>query len=343
MPSIGDASAIVGVNAASRLSGTAKAGAWEHGDGHGRRRSGLRGDTVEQVRADRGRRRAHLARVGVAVACALVLAGCVTASGGGGDRSSSSDGDGSSAAPALDGLPPERDEGAPSKAAPNGLPPERDEGSGAQPNGLPSEPDPGEDDEQARATADCREIVAMDWKITPGHVDLTREAISAAFPPVPTPGVPEAKVSDFVHWPNTQAYLDLIERSADEREVLAELMPNLGFRGGVDVTYLTRPNEHWVRVLRFANGPYALRFARHVLNRICEEVEFATPLDGDDDGPTRGVIVGRPDGSQETTFILGDSMVRLGVCECIAHQDPGVLEQWHDLVVDRYGEGPPTA
>jgi hypothetical protein len=293
------------------------------------------GETVEQVRPDHGRRRARLVRVGATLACTIALAGC-TASGGEGSASSG-DG-GSSDAPAPDGLPPDRADRPASRPDPNGLPPER-----TVPNEIPATPSDDEDGDAEPGpdgddpTASCLDLARQDWAVGKTDSDIVDLAEHGKLPRVRPDLAP--RVTNASRWRTTEALADVSNLegleggSAAKRAERLRLLQSLGYHDGIEADYLRVPDEHWAMAFRFRDAEAAHAYAIVMLGGVCQEAQDVRELHSPD-GLLSGIEMMNGNGGVRAVFIVGDAVVNLGMCDCLANQSYDLMDQWQAAVVD---------
>jgi hypothetical protein len=184
----------------------------------------------------------------------------------------------------------------------------------------------------------CMRAGGLPWEVVPTTADIVDLATRAALPAISST-VPRAEVTGVAPFPTPEAWAAASTLPAEARPGAVESMRDRGFHGGVRASYLSVPVLHNVEVLRFEDGVEAANALRDKLAYKCEEASLARPMSGSATG-VAGLVLGHENGSARAFFVMGDALVTLSVCGCMAGDEAVIVERWHDAIVSQLTSSP---
>lgn len=158
---------------------------------------------------------------------------------------------------------------------------------------------------------------------------------------LPVRGLATRKISDLGLLKTPDDYVASAVLADPEARIA--LMERDGFRGGINVGFVSGPDHYGAIILRFRNGAAAKDYFKGHLADICTLAVSLSPIKG-----LAGVAFLRNDDLARAAFVVGDTEVNLDVCSCVQVQDRTALAaRWAQAVALQFSRNqsgnPPTS
>ena len=188
------------------------------------------------------------------------------------------------------------------------------------------------------SAGDCSAAIgAMSTRPSARRADVTQLVRSGGLGPMPLPGHERPVVSNVERFTDVDDYMASVTVVDAERWRAA--MVAGGFRQSDHADYAVGRNLFVAGAYRFESPEGAIEFQQRTLQSVCDAglMASALALDGLSGGlafvDLRGGVP-----PFAATFVAGDTVVRLRICECVeAPDDLALATQWARVTADQVG------
>src|SRR5436305_1527703 len=195
----------------------------------------------------------------------------------------------------------------------------------------------------AQTASACEQVIAsLSTRPSKRTVDLAAQMRANTFPALPLAGYEHPNVDALTRYDTVQQFLDdTFDPGDPHAATYGARMTAAGFIGAEDTAYSNAGSIYGALILRFASAGGARDFNRATLSDFCSQgiLENAKPMPGLSGGMN---YLQLEDGAPpfRSTFVAGDTVVRLRICHCVQAPDDQVLAgQWAQTVASAVGAG----
>jgi hypothetical protein len=143
---------------------------------------------------------------------------------------------------------------------------------------------------------------------------------------LPVPGLAPRQISDSSPLTTPEDYVASAVLADPQARI--DLMERDGFRGGINIGFVSGPDHYGAIILRFRDRAAAQDYFKGHLADICNLAVTLSPIKG-----LAGVAFLRNDDLARAAFVTGDTEVNLDVCSCVQVRDRTALAaRWAQAV-----------
>ena len=192
----------------------------------------------------------------------------------------------------------------------------------------------------AQNSAPCQRVVAsLSTRPSKRTVDIADLMRSNSFPALPLAGFEHPSVDGVTRYDTVQEFLDdTFDPGDPNAATYGARLQAAGFVGGETIDFTNAGTQYGALVLRFASATNAREFNKATLSDFCaqgiiQNLKAMPTLSG---GMNYLMTEGGP--PYRSTFVAGDSVVRLNLCHCVqAPDDQALAGQWAQAIAGQVG------